>query len=86
MMEKREKPVLCWLPPLYFAQGLPAVIIAEVSIILFKEFGMIDSAVAFWSNFLGLLPLLLIKIFCAPVVDSVSRRRSWIFTGQLSLT
>ena len=85
MMEKQEKPVLCWLPPLYFAQGLPAVIIAEVSIILFKEFGMIDSAVAFWSNFLGLLPLLLIKIFCAPVVDSVSRRRSWIFTGQLSL-
>lgn len=85
MIVQKEKPVLCWLPPLYFAQGLPAVIIAEVSILLFKKFGMIDSSVAFWSNFLGLLPLLLIKIFCAPVVDSVSRRRTWIFAGQLTL-
>lgn len=85
MQKNQEKPVLCWLPPLYFAQGLPAVLVAEVSIILFKEFGMIDSAVAFWSNFLGLIPLLLIKIFCAPIVDSFSRRRNWIFVGQLAL-
>ncbi len=85
MAERTGPPVLCWLPPLYFAQGLPAVIIAEVSIILFNEFGMIGSAVAFWSNFLGLIPLLLIKIFFAPVVDSFSRRRNWIFAGQLVL-
>ncbi len=85
MAQKAVRPVLSWLPPLYFAQGLPAVIIAEVSIILFKKFGMINSEVAFWSNFLGLIPLLLIKLFCAPVVDSLSRRRNWIFAGQLAL-
>ena len=81
----RQIAPFVWLPPLYFAQGLPAAVITEISIILFKRFGMIDTSVAFWSNFLGLLPLLFVKIFCAPVVDAVSRRRNWIITGQMLL-
>jgi len=78
------KPVrtAVWLPPLYFAEGLPAAVVTEVSLLLFRFFGMDDSGVAFWTNFLGLLPLLFVKLLCAPTVDAVSTRRRWIVVMQ----
>ena len=74
-----------WLPPLYFAEGLPAAVITEVSLLLFQFFGMSNSAIAFWTNFLGLVPLIFVKIFCAPLVDMLSTRRRWIINGQFIL-
>ncbi len=71
-----------WLPPLYFAQGLPAALITEVALPLFLFLGMSQSGVAFWTNLLGFLPLILVKMFCAPAVDSVSKRRNWIIATQ----
>ena len=74
-----------WLPPLYFAEGLPAALITEVSLLLFQFFGMDRSGVAFWTNFLGLLPLIFVKLFCAPAVDAVSKRRHWILLTQWAM-
>lgn len=74
-----------WLPPLYFAEGLPAAVVTEVSLLLFHDFGMGNSGVAFWTNLLGLLPLLFIKLFCGPAVDAVSTRRRWIALTQGAL-
>lgn len=74
-----------WLPPLYFAEGLPAAVITEVSLLLFQFFGMSESAIAFWTNFLGLIPLIFVKICCAPLVDAISTRRRWIINGQFVL-
>lgn len=83
--QKKIKGPVFWLPPLYFAEGLPAAVITEVSLLLFKFFGMSDSAIAFWTNFLGLIPLIFVKIVCAPLVDALSTRRRWIINGQFAL-
>lgn len=85
MEQNKIKDPVFWLPPLYFAEGLPAAVITEVSLLLFKFFGMSDSAIAFWTNFLGLIPLIFVKIVCAPLVDALSTRRRWIFNCQFVL-
>ncbi len=72
-----------WLTPLYFAEGLPAAVITEVSLLLFAFFGMNNTSAAFWVNLLGLVPLLFVKLVCAPAVDSISTRRNWITVSQI---
>lgn len=70
------------MPALFCAEGLPAAVISEVSLVLFHCFGMGNASVAFWTNFLGLVPLLSVKLFCAPAIDALFTKRRWILAGQ----
>lgn len=77
-----QRAFYLWLPPLFFAEGFPAAVITEVSLVLFYCFGMTGASVAFWTHFLGLIPLLGVKLFCAPAIDALFTRRSWILAAQ----
>lgn len=79
---KRGHHPYTWIPTLYFAEGLPAAAATEVSLIFFNDFGMSDARIAFWTNFLGLVPLLFVKLLWSPVVDAFSTRRRWIVAMQ----
>ena len=74
-----------WIPTLYFAEGAPASIFTEVSVPIFMSFQMSEGMIALWSNLLGLVPILLIKILWAPFVDAVSTKRFWIIMTQISM-
>ncbi len=49
----RKNPLL-WVPSVYFAMGMPFVMIALVSVIMFSELGVSDARAAFWTSLLVL--------------------------------
>jgi PAT family beta-lactamase induction signal transducer AmpG len=73
-----------FLPTLYFAEGLPYVLINTVSVILYKRMGIDNAAIAFWTSWLY-LPWV-IKMFWGPFVDVYSTKRRWILGTQAAMS
>jgi PAT family beta-lactamase induction signal transducer AmpG len=70
-----------WVPTLYIAEGLPYALATGVSLVLYKNLGVSNAAIAFWSALLG-LPWIF-KPLWAPAVDLLHTRRLWIWATQL---
>lgn len=70
-----------WVPSLYFAEGLPYVIVMTVSVIMYKNFNLSNSEIAFYTGWLY-LPWV-IKPLWSPFVDLFKTKRWWITTMQL---
>lgn len=70
-----------WVPTLYVAEGLPYALVMSVSVVLYKNLGVSNAAIAFWSSLLG-LPWVL-KPLWSPAVDLLKTRRLWIWSMQL---
>jgi MFS transporter, PAT family, beta-lactamase induction signal transducer AmpG len=73
-----------FLPTLYFAEGLPYVLINTVSVILYKRMGVDNAHIAFWTSWLY-LPWV-VKMFWGPFVDVYSSKRNWILTMQAAMS
>ena len=69
-----------FLPTLYFAEGLPYVLVNTVSVILFKRMGIDNASIAFWTSWLY-LPWV-VKMFWGPFVDVYSTKRRWVLSTQ----
>jgi PAT family beta-lactamase induction signal transducer AmpG len=72
-----------FIPTLYFASGVPYVIINTVSVIFYKKLGISNAQIALWTSFLY-LPWV-IKMFWGPFVDIYSTKRTWILATQLTM-
>ena len=72
-----------WVPTLYFAEGLPYVLVVMVSVIMFKQLGISNADVALYTSWLY-LPWV-IKPFWSPFVDLVKTKRWWLLLTQLIL-
>ncbi len=70
-----------WIPTLYVAEGLPYALAMSVSVVLYKNLGVSNAAIAFWTGLLG-WPWV-IKPLWSPVVDIFRTRRIWIWVMQL---
>jgi len=70
-----------WVPSLYFAQGLPFVIVMTVSVILYKRLGISNTEIALYTSLLY-LPWL-VKPLWSPLVDALRTKRWWIIVTQL---
>ena len=70
-----------WVPTLYVAEGLPYALALSVSVVLYKNLGGTNTAIAFWTSLLG-WPWV-IKPLWSPVVDLLKTRRLWIWAMQL---
>lgn len=73
-----------WIPSLYLAEGFPYVLVMTVSVILYKNLGIGNAEIAFYTSWLY-LPWV-IKPFWSPMVDLVKTKRWWIYTMQLLLS
>lgn len=73
-----------FLPTLYFAEGLPYVLINTVSVILYKRLGIDNAHIAFWTSWLY-LPWV-VKMFWGPLVDLYSTKRRWILSTQAAMS
>ncbi|MCQ2379912.1 MAG: hypothetical protein MJ025_03195 [Victivallaceae bacterium] len=83
-MKQRENcNPLSWIPSLYFAEGIPAAVICEVSVILFAALGWPVERIAAAVSLLG-MPWML-KPLWSPAVDIFGSRKSWVVAMQLSL-
>ncbi|MBD2501369.1 MFS transporter [Anabaena azotica] len=73
-----------YIPILYFASGVPYVMINTVSVIFYKKLGIANAQITFWTSFLY-LPWV-IKMFWGPVVDIYSTKRRWIIYTQFAMS
>lgn len=73
-----------YIPILYFASGVPYVIINTVSVIFYKKLGIDNAQITLWTSFLY-LPWV-IKMFWGPIVDTYSTKRRWILYTQFAMS
>jgi PAT family beta-lactamase induction signal transducer AmpG len=83
MNEKSTRSPWLFVPSLYFAEGVPYVIINQVSVILYKKMGIDNTQIALWTSFLY-LPWV-IKMLWGPLVDMHGTKRGWIISTQLAM-
>ena len=69
---------------LYFAAGIPYIIVNNVSVVMYKQLGIDNAQTAFWTSLLY-LPWV-IKMAWGPLVDVYFTKRSWILYTQFAMT
>ncbi len=72
-----------WIPSLYFAQALPNVAVATLSVVMYKNLGLSNTEIALYTSWLY-LPWV-IKPLWSPLVDLVGRKRGWIVALQFAI-
>jgi len=70
-----------WIPSLYYGQGLPYVVVMTLAVVLYKNLGLDNAAIALYTSWLY-LPWV-IKPLWSPLVDLLRTKRWWIVTLQL---
>lgn len=70
-----------WVPSLYFAEGLPYVVVMSLSVILYKRLEVSNTQIALYTSWLY-FPWV-IKPLWSPFVDLVKTKRWWVYTMQL---
>ena len=69
-----------WIPTLYFAQGIPYVVVMTLSVILYKNLGLDNTDIALYTSWLY-LPWVL-KPLWSPLVELLGTKRIWIVALQ----
>ncbi len=80
MSKQRGRP-WAWIPSLYFAEGIPYVLVMTLSVIFYKRMGISNADIALYTSWLY-LPWV-IKPLWGPVVDILKTKRFWILIMQL---
>ena len=70
-----------WVPSLYFAEGLPYVAVMTISLVLYKQLGLSNAEITFYTSWLY-LPWV-IKPLWSPFIDLMKTKRWWIVAMQL---
>ena len=70
-----------WVPTLYYAEGIPYIIVMTVSVIMYKRMGVSNTDIALYTSWLY-LPWV-IKPLWSPIVDILKTKRFWIITMEL---
>ena len=81
--EKRNSKPWLWVPSLYFAEGIPYVLVMTLSVIFYKRMGISNAEIALYTSWLY-LPWV-IKPLWGPVVDILKTKRFWILVMQLCI-
>ena len=80
MTDKLRSP-LRWVPSLYFAMGLPFVVLNMVSAVLYKDLGISDAQIAFWTSLI-MWPWT-IKFLWSPFLELYRTKKFWVVGSQL---
>ncbi len=78
---KESRNPWLWVPSLYFAEGIPYVVVMMVSVIMYKRLGVSNADIALYTSWLY-LPWV-IKPLWSPLVDLIKTKRFWVLTMQL---
>ena len=70
-----------WVPTLYFAEGLPNVLVTGVAAVMYMQMGLTDTELALYTGWLN-LPWI-IKPLWSPFIDLLRTKRWWILTMQI---
>ena len=72
-----------WVPTLYFAEGIPYVVVMTLSLVMYKRMGISNTDIALYTSWLN-LPWV-IKPLWSPFIDLLKTKRWWIVWMQLLL-
>ncbi|WP_313176918.1 MFS transporter [Massilia sp.] len=81
MHTSQAKSPWLWVPSLYFAQAIPYVVAMYLSVIMYKDMGISNTDIAFYTSLLY-LPWV-VKPLWSPVVDMFGTKRGWTVFLQL---
>lgn len=79
-MKKTTSP-WTWVPTLYFAEGLPNVLVTGLAPVMYMQMGLSDAELGLYTGWLA-LPWV-IKPLWSPFVDLLKTKRWWILLMQL---
>lgn len=69
-----------WVPSLYFAEGLPYIVVMALAGIMYTRMDVSNAGMAFYTSWL-MLPWL-VKPLWSPIVDVISTKRRWVIAMQ----
>lgn len=83
-MENNQKSPWCWIPTLYFTEGLPNVAVTAISLVMYKRMGLSNEEITFYTSLIA-LPWV-IKPLWSPFVDLINTKRWWTILMQFLMT
>lgn len=79
---KTTRNPITWVPTVYFAMGLPFVVLNMVSVLMFKGFDISDTQIAFWTSLI-MLPWTL-KPLWSPFIGMFKTKKYFVVITQLT--
>lgn len=80
MSNKKPNP-LSWVPTVYFAMGLPYIMLSLVSVVVFKDLGISNESIAFWTSWL-ILPWSLKPIFSL-IMETYGTKKYYVVISEM---
>lgn len=80
-MSKTSKSPLWWVPSAYFAMGLPFIAVNLVSTFMYKDLGITDAQIAFWTSVI-MMPWTL-KFLWSPFLEMYRTKKFFVILTQL---
>ena len=80
MANKKTSP-WAWIPTLYFAEGLPNVLVTGLAAVMYMQMGLSDAELGLYTGWLA-LPWV-VKPLWSPFIDLLKTKRWWVLAMQL---
>lgn len=80
-MNQNTKSPIWWVPSVYFAMGLPFIAVNLVSTFMFKDLGISDTEIAFWTSII-MMPWTL-KFLWSPFLEMYRTKKFFVVLTQL---
>lgn len=80
-MNQHMKSPIWWVPSVYFAMGLPFIAVNLVSTFMFKDLGISDTEIAFWTSII-MMPWTL-KFLWSPFLEMYRTKKFFVVLTQL---
>lgn len=81
-MDKKTTSPITWVPSLYFAMGLPFVVLNMVAVLIFKGLEISDARITFWTSLI-MLPWTL-KFFWSPFLEMFKTKKYFVILTQIA--
>lgn len=79
---RKAKSPITWVPTLYFAMGMPFVVLNMVSVLMFKGLGVSNTQIALWTSLI-MLPWTL-KFLWSPFLEIFKTKKFFVVITQFS--
>ena len=75
-LKDQTRNPITWVPTVYFAMGLPFVILSQTSTLMFKNMGISDTNITFWTSLI-MLPWTL-KFLWSPFLEMFRSKKYFV--------
>ncbi|MEG0463443.1 MAG: MFS transporter, partial [Bacteroides sp.] len=79
---KLNQSPVTWVPTVYFAMGLPFVVLNMVAVLMYKGMGVSDAQIAFWTSLI-MLPWTL-KPLWSPFLEMYKTKKYFVVLTQIA--